>query len=330
MGRWLVNRNESHTAVDSLDELRGLARAGGLSSGDMVQRPGSTEWQYAMEIRELADVLSAGVDEDDLRPRRSNLGSALTVLVMLAVIAGGGWAAYTYSQQLPDPTKRLTDQVGFSQMVVTGKDVSLLAEPEAGAQVAGPAPDGQVMELLAKRGDFYRARSAAGVEGWLPIDQVLPMYLIGGGDVMKEYDPLYNPDRYLVVQNASWMQLPEQREDRTTVFQFMLRNMSDYPMTDIVMVARIKDEKGHELEQFEFRLEGVVEARTSSMVGMLNDPETDTKRLIIQSTFDELATERPELRLEYSDGVEVQMKTEDFTDASIDIVELRAVPKTEG
>ena len=40
-----------------------------------------------------------------------------------------------------------------------------------------------------------------------------------------------------------------------------------------------------------------------------------------------MAAADPDMRLEYDDGVEVQMKTKDFTEATIDIVELRSVPR---
>ncbi|MCB9681298.1 MAG: hypothetical protein H6733_07470 [Alphaproteobacteria bacterium] len=332
MARWLVNRNDTQFAVNGLSELRDMAIAGKLGPGDMIQPPGATDWLYAVEIDELKEHLQhhGGHGDDDLDVARGG-GAARYALIalLLAVAAGGGAAMYSYSQQMSDTNVSLLDQISFSQLVVTGKGVSLVAEPDRSASTVGSVSDGTVLELLAKRGDFYKTRDdRTGATGWVPVDQVMPMYRIGGQDVMKEYDPLYNPDRYLVIQNAGWMQLPEQTEEQITVFQFMLRNQSDYDMTDLVMVARIKDAKGHELEQVEFKVDGIVPAHGVTMVGTLVTPDSEERRLITQNTFDTMAAADPELRLEYNDGVEVKMQTADFTEASIDIVELRAVPKT--
>jgi hypothetical protein len=153
------------------------------------------------------------------------------------------------------------------------------------------------------------------------------MYQLGGGEVLQKYDPLYNPDRYLVVQNASWQELPDTKRANVTVFQFMLQNMADYEMTDLVLIARIKDARGHDLEQVEFPVDGIVPAAASTMVGTITDPKTEERRLVTQATFEQMAAADPELRLEYADGVEVEMKTTDFTEATIDIVELRSIPK---
>lgn len=331
VARWLVNRNETQTAVDSMAALRALAQSGELGAGDMIQPPGATDWLYVVEVPELKAILdrasAAGLD-DDLAPRRG-YGGILTGAVLVALLAGGGFAIATYGQRLPDPSQRILDSVGFSEVVVTGRNVQLAAEPGAGAGTVAAVRDGSVLGLLAKRGDFYKVRDEArGVEGWVPIDQVLPAYLIGGGDVVKSYDPLYNPDRYLIVNNAGWMQLPEQLAEQITVFQFQLQNDSDYDMTDLVMVATIKDSRGHELERVEFHVEGVVPAKGQTMVGTLVSPDSEERRLVTQTTFDQLAAKDPELRLEYNDGVEVRMTTSDFTEASIDIIELRALPKT--
>lgn len=331
MARWLVNRNDTQLSANGMADLREMAKSGRLGPGDLIQPPGADEWMYALEVPELVPHLDMSGGDDDFDDLKSGSGVVVKGVLALAlalIAAGGGYAMFTYGQQLPDQNRRLLDQVTFSEMVVTSSGADLHAEADANSATVRSASSGAILELLAKRGDFYKARDKMdGTEGWVAVDRVLPMYQIGGGDIMKEYDPLYNPDRYLIVANASWMQLPEQREERVTVFQFMLRNPSDYDMTDLVMVARIKDAKGHELERVEFRVEGVVPAQGMTMVGTIVDPDTKARRLVTQTTFDALATTNPEVALEYNDGVEVTMQTEEFTEASIDIIELRAIPK---
>lgn len=329
MARWLIQKNDTQSSVGSLAELKEQARQGNLGPGDMVQPPGTTEWLYAAEIDELKDDLNAGAALDAELAAMNKQGGAGTwalALALTAVVAAGGWYLYETSQNLPDPTSRIVDQISYSEIVVTEEGAQFLSEPEGGRALAAMS-GGTVLELLAKRGDLYRARDKkSGQEGWVATDAVLPMYRMGGKDVIEQYDPLYNPDRYLEVSGASWMQLPEQRETSVTVFNFQLRNSSRYDITDVKIVATIKDEKGHELETVEFPIEGLVPADGHSMVGTLADPESDERRLITQYSLGLMAEDDPDLRLQYSDGVEVEMQTMDFQEASIDIVELRAVP----
>lgn len=339
MARWLVTSGESQFGADGLDELVEFARTGRLGPGDMIQPPGTTDWLYASEVPELAEVFGAsgagGADAfDDLDDYKRSGGGLTWIIaaVLVGVIGVGGYYMYSFSQNLPEPGQRLLGEGGlsFSEMVVTEEGAQLYSNPDASSSPLAPAPKNAVLELLAKRGDFYRARMKdSGTEGWIQLGKVLPMYRLGGGEVLEKYDPLYNPDRYVIVENASWMQLPEQREERLTVFQFMLYNSAQYDATDLVMVASIKDAKGHELERVEFEVEGVVPSNARTMVGTLSDVETGDKRLLTQATFEAMAAANPDLRLDYNEGVEVQMQTEGFTDASIDIVELRAIPPEE-
>lgn len=334
MARWLVTRNDTQFAVGGIGELRELARAGQLAAGDMVQPPGTTGWMYASEIAELRDVLQSGagvMDDADSGSSRSG-SSMINVIIALLLIAAtiyGGMRIYHNFGSIPDPNAKpdLHARLRYSEMVVTVPNARLRAEPKADSSPVVDVAKDSVLDLLAKRGEFYKARNKDGKEGWIELQSVLPMYLLGGGEVRKEKDPLYNPDRYLDVANASWMQLPEAKDKKVTVFSFLLENESRYDMTDLVMVARIKDSKGHELDQVEFRVEGLVPASADTMVGTIVDPKTKEKRLITQVSFAEMAAADPKLQLEYNEGVEVRMEREDFNEASIDIVEVRAIPK---
>lgn len=336
MARWLINRNDTQFAVSGLAELQELARAGKLGAGDMIQPPGATDWLYASEIDELHEALAASAAlEAELGGVGRGKGSAGRMAlgaVLLTVIAGGGWFLYDVSQRLPDPNARLLDQLSFSEIVVTEDGAPFLDGPEATAPKRASLAGGTVLELLAKRGDYYRARPrTGGAEGWVRADEVLPMYRMGGGTVIEKYDPLFNPDRYLEVMNASWMQLPDQKDSSLSVFQFMLRNTSRYDITDLKIVATIKDAKGHQLETVEFPVEGIVPAQGHTMVGTLApEPRSDApRRLVTKITLEQLSEADPNIVLRYSDGVEVEMQTVEFHEASIDIAELRAVPDGE-
>jgi len=342
MSRWLVTQDNAQFSVEGLDELCRLASSGELDEGDMVQCPGATDWQYASEVPELSRFFGAGGtldDDDDLdwHPRRFGglgvVGSVAIGAVLVAVIAVGALSmAFFYSRMPTEQDKQLIggeSGLTYSQMLVTNPKTPLLDTPDdKGKTVLSLAKDTK-LELLAKRGDFYKARTPSGQEGWVTVHQVVPMYLYGGGEVMAKYDPLYNPDRYVTVKNASWLQL-DQKNSQLTVFRFMIDNQSRYAMTDLVLLAVIKDSKGNELERVEIPVEGTIPPSDSSMVGTLapedkSDPDAKP-RSITEYTFSKLAESDPDLALLYSDGVEVEMSTQDFTEADIDLLQVRAIP----
>lgn len=333
MARWLVSRNDTHFEVNGLVELKEMAKAGRLGPGDMVQPPGTTEWLYAIEIPELKPMLQtiAAVDAEDEVPVTSGRGGQLILALVLVGIIGVGLSkSYEFWLERPAAAERKVDNFALSDLVVTAEGAQLVAEPDPAAAIVGPATKGTAYELLAKRGGYYRAKDkASGAEGWIQIGQVMPMYKLGGGKAMAEYDPIYNPDQYVNVGNASWDLVPQKgkKEQNVTIFQFMLVNESMYDMTDVVMLTKIKDAKGHELEQKEVRVEGIVPANSSTMVGTLVDPKTKETRIITQASFGQMAATTPDLALEYTDGVEVHMETADFTEASMKVLELRAIPK---
>ncbi len=335
MSRWLVTQDDSQFSVGDLAELRELASSGRLAGGDMVQPPGAADWMYAAEIPELKELFGKAKAEDvdlDFRSTSERMRPMMAaVLAVVAVVGMGGM--WYFFQQFPTGNERLIGEGGlsYSQMLVTEPNVVLRVDPEAASRGLIGVEKDSTLDLLAKRGDFYKARSAGGQEGWVAVDEVIPMYQLGGAEVREEHDPLYNPDRYLLVLNASWLELPETEEENITVFQFLLRNNSKYLMTDLVILATIKDARGTELELVEMPVEGVVPPNSETMVGTLGPPEDADEeaesRLITGNMLDEMAETDPEIWLRYTDGVEVEMQTTGFTEASIDILELRAVPE---
>ncbi len=337
MGRWLINqKNDVQFAAENLDELKQLAKDGKLSAGDMVQPPDASEWIYASEIEQIKDLLGADDDTDDFAYKSGWGGTALAgvvaaVFVGIAVVGFGTmWVLFA---QFPDPEQGLFEGDGalnYSQMVTTTAPV-LRDGPAGDAGTVTTVPKDTTVELLAKRGDFYKIRLDGGQEGWVGITDVLPMYTLGGLTVKEEMDPLYNPDRYVLVSNANWMQL-DRKNEQLTVFRFEMQNQSKYEMTDLVLLATIKDSKGNEVTTVEIPIDGIIPPLDRTMVGTLAPDPKDKEakpQLLTQFSFDKAAEEDPDLQLRYSDGVEVQMEAEDFTEATIDLLELRAAPMTE-
>jgi hypothetical protein len=329
MARWLVNQANQQFGVEGLAELKKLAKDRRLVAGDLVQPPGATEWLYANEIPELKGQVEDYDDGAAGSAGRTVIYVGLAIGLLVVSVVGTTVAIYTYST-LPDPNTQLIGGKGsmtYTQMLVVVPDAVLHAEADATApQVATLEKDSKV-ELLAKRGKFYKTRAPSGAEGWVAVDQVLPMYQIGGHDAMQKYDPLYNPDRYVSVSNAGWT-MPDEKKSFLTVFNFMLNNDSAYPMTDLRMTATVKDAKGAEIETIEFPIKGELPPRSNTMVGVLDpeDKKTGEPEMWTTYSFEQQALTQPDLQLRWKDGVEVTMKNKDFAQAKIDIVEVRAVP----
>lgn len=339
MSQWIVTQGNNQFSVEGLDELEQLARQGRLTAGDMVQPPGTTEWLYVSEIDELAPFVgnaSTG-DDDDLEYRRGGNSTMVVAGVLLALIVVGAGAIFTFIQQLPQAGDQLLGEGGlaYSEMLVTQPNTGLHEQPQGGSSIAQATKKDDVLELLAKRGEWYRARSKGGVEGWIPADKVIPMYMLGGDDVRDEFDPLYNPDRYVDVLDATWQQQVATNPRRgaelsdITVFEFWMRNKAAYGMTDLVIQATIKDAKGHELETVEIAVEGTIPAEDTTSVGTLAAEDGEDERIMTSATFQEMAADDPDLQLLWRDGVEVPLGADEGVGAEIHVIELRAIPDDE-
>ncbi len=333
MSRWLVTQGDRQFSVEDLGELKKLAQSGKLTGGDMVQPPGASDWLYAAELPELKGLLAASTrrhDDDDDLPKANRTLPIIGVLVVL--LAGAGYGFYHFASKLPDAQNLEllgTGGLGLTEMLVTSDPAMMRAEPNDGASAAGSIPKDSKIELLAKRDKFYQV-SFNGTQGWVKVDDVIPAYFFADKETRENYDPIYNADRYVFVKNASWMQLPDQRRDNITVFNLELANKSRFDMTDVILLATIKDKGGKVLETAEVPITGVVKSFDDTMLGTLAPPEGDKEspvQLMTQTSFDELAKEDEELHLRWTPGIEVKLKTEGFVEANIDMLQVRAVPK---
>lgn len=337
MSDWLVNQDNGQLTVDSLDSLKKLVSSGKISEADLLQAPGTDSWKYAMEFDELKPLFgeSNADSEDDFDYTSSSSGMVKKIMLVLLILVSivGGWKMKQSYDILAEDPGRIIDKSGkaYTKMLVTAENASLIGSPDAGASAVASLEKNSEVTLLAKRADFYKARNTDGTEGWVQINQVLPLYLLGDKKVRAEFDPIYNPDTYVRVRNASWLQLESKTSD-LTVFNFEVKNDSMYHITDLILVATVKDSKGSELEKVEIPVQGIIPAWSSTMVGTL-DPEQakrgeeqQQKELMTTYTFDERAEEDPELALRFKTGVEVVMAAKDFSAAEIDIIQLRTIP----
>ncbi len=347
MTQWLVTQGDNQFPVDGIAELKQLAQSGRLRLGDLIQPPGANDWVYAAEVPDLAALLPEDEDDDDFGMRRGLAAAAVTGVVLFVLgsvsLVGVGLMVW-FVQQLPSGAEAIVGEGGLSytQMIVTHGETGLRSEPDNRAGIATPLAKDAVVELLSKRGTFYKAKTSNGQEGWIPVTHVIPMYQLGGSAVRSEFDPLYNPDRYVEVTNARWMQLPPEKpgdeESNVTVFELQFSNTSQYDMTGLVVQVTVKDVKGQELEQVEIPIEGIIPTDGRTMVGTMVPEDAEKlekkgepvpKRLLTTYTFEQEKKDDPDLELQYRSGIEVELKSEEFTNAEIDVVELRALPKEE-
>lgn len=337
MAQWKVTRGDNQFAVAGLPELIELVRKGELDPGDMVQPPETSEWIYASEIPALQEHFPKDDDDDlDYRPRSAMLPIVL-LGALLAVIGVGGIGVIALIQMLPQGDERIVGGgkgLSYGEVIVTNAGVTLTDKPDANSTPTTPVAKDDPLELLAKRGTFYKVRTRGGQEGWIPVTRVLPMYKLGDASVKEKYDPLYNPDHYVDVVNASWLQVPLAPNEKPpedgipTIFHFMFGNKSDYDMTGLSVLVTIKNASKAELGKLEIPIQGDVPKHGQTMVGTIK-PEKEGEGepvYMTEHSFKDAATKDPTLQERWEVGLNVKMKGDEFDNASVDIVELRAIP----
>lgn len=335
MSRWMVNVRGQQFSASGMDELRKLAREGRLGAGDIVQPPGASDWLYALEVPELKGSIRADVADYDpppAPPKEMSPALKWALAAFLAVGSVGAWAyAYSLSQQIPEPGElELIGKKGlkFTEVLVTAEAGAPLRASDADtAPVTATLPKNTTADLLGKRGDWYRIRSN-GAEGYVRITEVVPAYFFDPA-AQNKYKPLYYPDQFVSVRNSSWTMLPDNAKRNVTVFNFLIGNDAPYPMTDLKLLALIKDAQGRVLEQKEISVEGVLKGQTDAMVGtIMADPKdpSSVDRVVLDSVFAEEVGRDPKMGERWMDGVEVQQQSTGFTGAEIKLLEVRAIP----
>lgn len=353
MSQWLVNQGNNQFPVDGLDDLKRMAKSGDLDKGDMIQPAGAEDWLYAVEVDALKPLLKrSDLEDDDLEFSRGsgNTGRIVAAAVLGLLLIGSLGANWYFFQQLPSGDEKLLGEGGalsYTQ-VLTTQAGQLTAEPDPSSAAVTSVPKDTPLNLLAKRGGYYKVGTSGGAEGWIPVSGVVAVYQMAGDEkVTRQYDPLYNPDQYLLVQGGAWSMMEGEEISTVTV---SLENTSDYDMADVVIAADLTDAKGNSLGALEFQVEGVIPARSSGFIGTLrptdealreakrNDEPPPPGRIMTAYSFDqyvqETAADDPkieeDLRFRWVDAAEVPVTDEyDGAEATLRIAELRAVPKTE-
>ncbi len=337
MSRWMVNVRGQSFSAGSMDELKGLAKKGELGGGDIVQPPGASEWLYAVEIPELKSSLRPdpldGMDLPDASAGMSPLVKGAVAGVM--VLASVGMWGYALSLRNAIPTEQLqihdaegAKGMSYKEVLITADGASLKAEANPSAPDVQPLVKNERAELLGKRGGWYKLRFQ-GKEGYAPVDSVLPAYYMADERTKLDFDPIYNPDKYLYVGNASWTMPVEKAKKGLSDMAASLQNDSKFPMTDIKIVATLKDAAGNVVTEKEITVEGEVPPNRSDMIGTLmpaRGDKTTPPRIMFTNTFEKVVATDPAAAERWLDVVEVEVGTEQTSEASVVIAEVRAVP----
>jgi hypothetical protein len=336
MAQWLVNDGERQFSARDFDELKHLVAQGSVSPGAMIQPPGSGEWIYATEvpgIREILQYRSPSSMEPMAVPASSGTGKmALYVGMGVAAIASVVLIIY-FASRIPkvEELSLLGGPSGMSlnEMLVTEANAPLRPSPDKSTKALQALKKDTRIKLLAKRGGWYQVEASGGKRGWVEVDNVVPAYYFADAKDRENYDPIYNPDRYLFVKNSSWMGLPDKEKENVTLFQFMLQNKSKFDMNDIVLLATIRDKNGNILEKKEIPIEGSVPAWDAVPVGTIHPPEKAPEiptRLMTYGFLEGLAKDDPDLWMRWSDGIEVPMSSKAYVEANIELIQANAVP----
>ncbi len=336
MSRWLVAQGDRQFAARDLEELRELAEAGTLRSSDMVQPPGATDWLYAGEIPELKTLFTeAAADyDDDLSYKKSFLGSGAVKMALLAVVAvaAGGffWQKYHEAAEATDRSLLGEGGILLTEMLVIGDNVPVFDKPD-GATLKTLGKSDKV-NLIAKRGEWYKVATMEGMEGYMSVETVLPGYQLANEEVQADYDPIYNPDQYVEVRNTGWIRLDPDNPENTTL-GMLVANTSKFDMTGMVVVATLKDKNERELQQKEIRVEGTIPAKGDAYVGTLVPPamERDTlePRIMTNHLSEELLEQEEYKGWQWQEALTMQVESLDAVSGRLDLTELTAVPKAE-
>ena len=335
MSRWLVAQGDRQFAARDLEELKELASSGSLKGSDMVQPPGATDWLYAAEIPELKTVLGSGSsgDDGDLDYKSGGLGRLPLYIVLAAIAGGGGWFAmqkYEMVENSAGASILGEGGIALTEMLVIGDAAALYDKPD-GSTLTTLTKDDKV-ELVAKRGEWYKVATAAGMEGYMKVDTVLPGYQLADEETRLDYDPMYNPDQYVTVNNTGWIRLDPSNPENTTL-AMLVTNQSKFDMIGMVVLATLKDKNERELQVEEIRVEGKIPAKGDAWVGTLIPPAMDRDevepRIMTNHLAEDLLKEDEYKGWQYRESLTMKVESLDAVSGRLDLTELTAIPAEE-
>lgn len=258
-----INRGDASFTAKDIAELKLMAVGGRIHPADLVQPPGRTDWLYAQELPDLKGIrLKPSADEEAraLRPTGTpgKTMRTVTALLTVATFGFGGWLLYHLYETRPSEVAPTIwgptgDAFGPHDGLAT-EYANVLSAPDSKAQKVGEMPQNQKVKLLGRLGDFYEIEGPDGARGWVGVKQVAPCYLLKR-EWADEYDSFYNPDKYLMIGNASWTPRGDPKKPETlTDMMFTLENPTNWGMENVTLHVTFRDPAGAPLGQMDIKV----------------------------------------------------------------------------
>jgi len=270
MSAWRITRGDLQFTVKDVAELKLMAVGGKIHSGDLVQPPGTTEWLYATEVQELNGLIRERVSDAaadlDKRIRRARTMRAVVVLLALGVFGSAAWAIWFLRDAIESsdaPPPLIGDHPDALEPLeaITVEYATLLSKPDARSEPVGEVQKDRIVKLIRKLGDYYEVELEGGQTGWVGWLQVIPAYLFSQ-ELTDQYDPLFNPQRYLELANYVWSPRDEPGKPETlTDMMFTLVNPTDYGMADVLMHLDFFDGANAKVGQIDYAVGRLVPPR---------------------------------------------------------------------
>jgi hypothetical protein len=268
---WRITRGDLQFTVKDVAELKIMAVGGKIHPGDLVQPPGSGEWLYATEVQELTGLIKDRLHEVaadvDKRARRNRSLRRVAFVFALLVFGGTGVAAWQMRQTIEKRNQAPLPLIGDAEGQLgpleglTTEYATLLSQPDGRSSQVGEVKKDQVVQLIRKMGDFFEVQTADGKTGWLGTTQVVQGYLFSR-DLHAQYDPLFNPHKYLELGNYAWTPRMEPGKPETlTDMMFTLVNPTDYGMADVVLKLTFFDGSNQQIDTRDFAVPRLVSPR---------------------------------------------------------------------
>jgi len=252
MSQWRINRGDEQFVAKDLAELKIWAASGKIKADDLIQQPGSTDWNYATETPELQGLLRRnlgdGLTEEDFQKQKSEKTLRQIVLVMagLGVIVAFG-VMIMVAMNPPDPKDKDLKEGAFAldaRDALVTRDTALRSSPSASSTAVGNLEKDSRVTLQAKYDQWYEVKSAAGQVGFLALNDIIPGYYLAK-DEHKKWDPIYNPEHYLDVNISDWQVVMDewkpQDTEHLTLLAMTITNTCTYDMKDIVLDVHFWD-----------------------------------------------------------------------------------------
>lgn len=269
-----ITRTTYTTQAADFNALMTMAKNGNLEPGDLIKPQGSKEWLYAGELPNIKDLLYEHPVEEV-----SKVPTIIGSLLLLASL-GCGYIAVQNQQAIPSAEDlQLLGSNGLKESEALLTNTAKMYGDVEARQTLITLDKNEVVELVDKEGTMFKVKYN-GKEGWLSIDDLVPLYLFSDDKVREQYQARFDPHRKINILNTSWAR-PEYGSDKTNI-SFKLQNLSPYPVNNIVVTVSIKDSSGAVQRKEIFNIKGtILEGDTSSVYTIKPKPRSEESALLV-------------------------------------------------